>query len=81
MSRSALAARFKQLVGQPSMEYLTLWRMQKARELLAETRRSTAAVAEKAGYRSEAAFSKAFKKVTGIGPGAFRRKALQAAGD
>ncbi|MEW5710572.1 MAG: AraC family transcriptional regulator [Pseudomonadota bacterium] len=74
MSRSALAARFKQLVGQPPMEYLTLWRMQKARELLAETRLSTAVVAEKVGYRSEAAFGKVFKKITGIGPGAFRRQ-------
>jgi AraC family transcriptional activator of mtrCDE len=48
--------------------------MQKARGLLAETRLSTAAVAEKVGYRSESAFGKAFKKITGIGPGAFRRR-------
>lgn len=73
ISRSAFAARFNQLVGQPPMHYLTFWRMQKARELLTETRLSTAAIAERVGYRSEAAFGKAFKKVVGTGPGAYRR--------
>lgn len=73
MSRSAFAARFSQLVGQTPMQYLTSWRMRKARELLRESRLSTAAIAEQIGYRSEAAFSKAFKKTVGIGPGAYRR--------
>jgi AraC-like DNA-binding protein len=75
ISRSLLAARFHQLVGQTPMQYLTLWRMQLARKLLAETALSTAAVAERAGYQSEAAFSKAFKKAVGKGPGAYRREA------
>jgi AraC-like DNA-binding protein len=47
--------------------------MQKARELLAQPRLSTPAVAERVGYESEAAFSKAFKKAAGVGPGAYRR--------
>lgn len=55
------------------MQYLTFWRMQKARELLSESRLGTAAIAEQVGYQSEAAFSKAFKKAVGMGPGAYRR--------
>jgi AraC-like DNA-binding protein len=74
MSRSALATRFLELVGETPMKYLTLWRMQLARQLLGETPLSTAAIAERAGYQSEAAFSKAFKKAVGSGPGAYRRE-------
>lgn len=73
MSRSAFADRFARLVGRPPMEYLAQRRMEKARELLLGSGTNTAAVAQKVGYRSEAAFSKAFKKIVGIGPGAFRR--------
>jgi len=73
MSRSAFAARFSQRVGQTPMQYLTFWRMQRARELLAATRLSIAAIAERVGYQSEAAFNKAFKKAVGTGPGAYRR--------
>lgn len=80
MSRSAFAARFNDLVGLTPMRYLSFWRMQKARELLAESRLSTAAIAERVGYQSEAAFSKAFKKTSGIGPGAFRRRISDPAG-
>ena len=74
MSRSALALRFHQLVGRTPMQYLTMWRMQLARKLLTESALGTAAVAERVGYQSEAAFSKAFKKAVGSGPGAYRRK-------
>ncbi len=73
MSRSAFAARFNQLVGQTPMQYLMFWRMQRARELLAATRLSIAAIAERVGYQSEAAFNKAFTKAVGTGPGAYRR--------
>lgn len=73
VSRSAFAERFVQLVGQTPMQYLTFWRMQLARKLLAESRLSTAAIAERVGYRSEASFGKAFKKAAGTGPGAYRR--------
>jgi len=74
MSRSALATRFRELVRETPMQYLTLWRMQLARRLLSETRLGTAAIAERVGYLSEAAFSKAFKKAVGKGPGAYRRE-------
>ncbi len=73
MSRSAFAARFNLLVGQTPMQYLTFWRMQKAKELLQDKGLSTATVAERVGYRSDAAFSRVFKKAIGMGPGAFRR--------
>jgi len=74
MSRSAFSARFTRLVGETPMQYLALRRMEKARALLMSPQVSTAAVAEKVGYRTEAAFSKAFKRIVGVGPGAFRRK-------
>lgn len=73
MSRSALAARFLRLVGTTPMQYLTLWRMQLARQLLGTSGLASAAVAERVGYLSEAAFSRAFKKAVGKAPGAYRR--------
>lgn len=75
MSRSALAARFHALVGKPPMQYLTDWRMETARRLLAEGQLPQAAIAERVGYGSEAAFSKGFKRLLGVAPGAYRRAA------
>jgi AraC-like DNA-binding protein len=72
-SRSVLAERFAQFVGQPPMQYLAQWRMQLATRLLAEPgARKMAAVAELIGYESEAAFSRAFKKSVGVSPAAWR---------
>lgn len=71
-SRSVFAARFTALVGQTPMQYLALWRMQLASRLLSEGR-GVSAVAEAVGYESEAAFSRAFKKLVGQAPGAWRR--------
>jgi len=71
-SRSVLAERFASLVGQPPMQYLALWRMQLASRKLAEGG-SVAAVAGEVGYESEAAFSRAFKKLVGVAPGRWRR--------
>ena len=73
MSRSAFANRFTELVGEPPLRYLSRWRMHKAIEMLREGRLTTAEVASLVGYESEAAFSKAFKKWNGQGPGAYRR--------
>lgn len=73
-SRSVLAERFTSLVGQPPMQYVTMWRMQLASRCL----RDGAAVAEVAasvGYESEAAFSRAFKKAVGQAPATWRRAA------
>jgi AraC family transcriptional regulator, alkane utilization regulator len=75
MSRSAFANRFTRLVGEPPLRYLSRWRMHKAIEMIQENRMTTAEIASLVGYESEAAFSKAFKKLNGQGPGAFRRAA------
>jgi len=73
MSRSSFANRFTKLVGEPPLRYLSRWRMHKAIEMIHENRMTTAEIASLVGYESEAAFSKAFKKLNGQGPGAFRR--------
>jgi AraC-like DNA-binding protein len=73
-SRSKLAERFVALVGQPPMQYLAGWRMQLATRLLAEHSMKVRAIADSVGYASEAAFSRAFKKHTGLSPQAWRRR-------
>jgi AraC-like DNA-binding protein len=72
MSRSVFAERFTEMVGQPPMQYLALWRMQLASRLLIEGGQ-VAAVADAVGYESEAAFSRAFKKLVGQPPATWRR--------
>lgn len=74
VSRSALAERFKHLIGETPMNYLTRWRIQKAQDLLQDSRYSMAQIAEEVGYQSESAFSIVFKKIYGKGPGQFRRE-------
>lgn len=71
-SRSKLAERFTLLVGQPPMQYLAQWRMQVAANLLLQGSAKVAAIGSEVGYESEAAFSRAFKKATGLAPGAWR---------
>lgn len=75
MSRSAFASRFARLVGEPPLAYVTRWRMQKAAGLLRQSSATLADIAERVGYDSEAAFSKAFKRAVGSAPGAYRRAA------
>ncbi|MFL6618396.1 MAG: AraC family transcriptional regulator [Povalibacter sp.] len=74
MSRSVFAERFTSLVGQPPMQYLTLWRMHVAAQHLREGRGSVAQVGFAIGYESEAAFSRAFKRQFGSSPGTWRRQ-------
>ena len=73
MSRSAFAARFTELVGEPAMHYVARWRMHLALTWLNEGRSTLAELASRLGYQSEAAFSRAFKRFNGISPGAVRR--------
>jgi len=77
VSRSVLAERFAEMVGHPPMQYLALWRMQLASRLLAEGGQVTA-VAGAVGYESEAAFSRAFKKLVGQSPAAWRGRSADA---
>jgi len=74
MSRSVFADRFTSLVGQPPMQYLTLWRMHIAAERLREGRGSVAQIGFAVGYESEAAFSRAFKRQFGTSPGGWRKQ-------
>lgn len=78
MSRSNLALRFRNVLGERPMEYVTRWRLLQARELLKTSDRSISDIAERVGYRSDSAFSHAFKRQFGHGPGAIRRPATVA---
>lgn len=73
MSRSAFAAHFHMQLKQTPLAYLGHWRMRQARYLLSKGQ-SMARVAEAVGYQSEAAFTKAFKRITGTPAGALRRR-------
>ena len=68
MSRSVLAERFAHFVGVPPMQYLAQWRMQLAATLLSATALGLAEIAERVGYGSEAALSRAFKRQVGVSP-------------
>jgi AraC-like DNA-binding protein len=73
MSRAAFARRFRDLVGQPMFEYLTALRMQRARELLRETRLPVYEIAGRVGYESDMAFARTFRKHTGVTPARYRK--------
>lgn len=75
MSRSAFAARFKSVVGQTPLEYLTQWRMYCATRLLQRSGLALAEVSRQVGYESVAAFNRAFRRETDLTPGAFRKEA------
>jgi transcriptional regulator GlxA family with amidase domain len=73
LSRSSFAERFAHLVGVPPITYLTDWRMQVAAARLRDTHRPIAQIAADIGYESEATFTRAFKRATGVAPGRYRR--------
>lgn len=74
LSRTAFAERFAEVLEETPYQYLTRWRMAQALTLLRDPRLSTAHVAERLGYQTEAAFRRSFKRVHGFGPGSVRRK-------
>jgi AraC-like DNA-binding protein len=74
LSRSALAEHFTALVGEAPIQYLGRWRMQIAAGLLATTHDGIAAIGARVGYASEAAFSRAFKRLVGVPPATWRRR-------
>jgi AraC-like DNA-binding protein len=75
MSRSVFTDRFRKLVGESPILYLARWRMLKARELLSDTNIAIGKISSAVGYRSEFAFSRAFKKLLGMTPGSIRKSA------
>jgi AraC-like DNA-binding protein len=76
VSRSTLAKRFADLVGEPPLTYLTRWRMTLAADLLVEQGAATVAdIARTVGYSDPFGFSAAFKRVRGVNPSEFRRTA------
>jgi AraC-like DNA-binding protein len=73
VSRAPFARRFRGLVGQPPLEYLTWWRMTLAARMLRESDETVGRVARRVGYASEFAFGTAFRRRFGVAPGRYRR--------
>lgn len=73
-SRSHLATRFREILGQPPMQYLTTLRMHRAARLLRQGGCTVAGLAEEVGYASPAAFQRAFKRHFGMAPGSWRSR-------
>ncbi len=78
MGRSAFFERFTELVREPPAHYVTRWRMHLAARSLREDDLTVAEAARSVGYDSEAAFSRAFKRLVGASPSTFRRAAPDA---
>ena len=78
LSRSAFAERFTGLIGEPPMRYLANCRMQFAAERLRASREPVARIAFEAGYESEAAFNRAFKRTFNLPPTGWRKRQPQA---
>jgi len=74
VSRTGLAERFKHFLDMPPMHYLTYWRLQLAAQRLKTTNTPMKGIADQAGYESEAAFSRAFKRHFGLPPADWRRR-------
>jgi AraC-like DNA-binding protein len=77
MSRSAFASRFATVAGETPLQYLLRWRAQKAAVMLRASTDAITEIASRVGYASEAAFNKAFKRMIGQAPGAYRQAVLE----
>jgi len=74
VSRTVLAERFKHYLGQPPMQYLAQWRLLLAAQQLKSSNQPMKTISDQAGYESEAAFNRAFKRLFGVPPGEWRRQ-------
>jgi AraC-like DNA-binding protein len=77
MSRSAFASRFKRVLGQTPLAYLTRWRLHKAGAMIRSSNTSLFEVAKAVGYESEDSLSRAFKRELGVSPNGYRRMHAQ----
>lgn len=73
MSRSVFAARFQEVVGEAPMHYVARWRMHVARDWLRQQGATVSEIASRLGYESDAAFSRAFKRILGVPPASVKR--------
>ena len=73
VSRSAFAAAFSAAVGETPLDYVTTWRVHRAKVLLTSTDEGLAEIARRVGYDSDTALSRAFRRKVGVPPGAFRK--------
>ncbi|HEX7927694.1 MAG TPA: AraC family transcriptional regulator [bacterium] len=81
MSRTAFSSRFARLVGTPPLHYLAQWRVHRAAQILRTEGARLGAVAERVGYGSEPALSRAFKRIMKTAPGHYRQQARRASAD
>lgn len=78
VSRSVLAEKFRQYLGEPPMTYLARWRLQLGARTLTTTNHSVARISGEVGYESEPAFNRAFKREFGVPPARFRMQTRSA---
>ena len=81
MSRAAFVDRFKSLVGESPISYVTRCRMSRATALLASSHVPLSQIAARAGYESEASFGRAFKRNIGLSPAAYRKRRVTVESD
>jgi uncharacterized membrane protein len=74
VSRTSLAERFRDAMGDTPLNYLRTVRMQKAMRLLSETDSNLEQVSLEVGYQDAFSFSKVFKRTVGVAPKEFRRQ-------
>lgn len=77
MSRTRFATRFKELLNMGPMAYLSEWRLQKSLPLLASSGLNVQQIASQTGYKSAAAYSRAFAGHFGFPPSEYRQRAAQ----
>lgn len=77
LSRSSFAALFKSVIGEAPLDYLTGWRVYRAKMLLTSTDESLLRIANLVGYDNDLSLSRVFKRRTGTAPGKWRQRMKQ----